>query len=49
MGYAEMGAFEDAVRWQRNLLRAAEETAADPRLLARLRTNLELFERGERP
>jgi tetratricopeptide (TPR) repeat protein len=48
MAYAESGAFDDAVRWQRTLLAEAERLG-DAAWTARLRANLERYQRGEGP
>jgi tetratricopeptide (TPR) repeat protein len=48
MAYAEMGAFEDATRWQRTLLAEAERLA-EPGWTERLRANLERYERRQAP
>ena len=46
MAYAESGAFEEAARWQAALVEQAERLG-DPAWVARLRVNLERYERGE--
>lgn len=47
MAMAELGRFDEAVEWQRSLLRQAEEAELPAARIAILRTHLELYERGE--
>ncbi len=46
MAYAEAGRFEDALKWQRQLI-AELVPDSDPELAKRLAANLTLYERGE--
>ena len=46
MAYAASGAFEEAARWQADLVARAEQ-AGDAAWTARLRSNLERYQRGE--
>jgi Flp pilus assembly protein TadD len=47
MAQAEVGAFDEAVRWQRELVARAERVGR-PELLALFRDNLARYERGQR-
>ncbi len=47
MAFAETGRFDEAVKWQRQVISAAERTVGAERLAA-LRANLGLYERRER-
>ncbi|MEE8523843.1 MAG: tetratricopeptide repeat protein, partial [Thermoanaerobaculia bacterium] len=48
MAYAEAGNFEEAVKWQQELLaKIAEEEDVPPEMTERLRKNLALYESGE--
>lgn len=47
MALAELGRFEEAVRWQRDLVGQAESGGAPPVVRARLSANLARYERGE--